>query len=164
MRIAVIGTGYVGLVTATCLAESGNEVVGVDKDPKKIETLEAGRLPIYEPGLLELVQRNRREQRLRFTTDLAQGIADARLTFVAVGTPQTPEGMADLSAVWAVSDAVAEHAKKPTVLVLKSTVPVGTNRAVAERISRILTALGMTNSWHMTTPVRNRPRLNGKYL
>src|SRR5262249_42846675 len=74
VKIAVIGTGYVGLVTGTCLAESGNDVVGIDKDRQKIETLEAGRLPIYEPGLLELVQRNRREDRLHFTSDLAQGI------------------------------------------------------------------------------------------
>ena len=75
MKIAVIGTGYVGLVTSTCLAESGNEVVGIDKDAQKIARLEAGELPIYEPGLLELVQRNRREGRLAFTTDLAAGIA-----------------------------------------------------------------------------------------
>ncbi len=75
VRIAVIGTGYVGLVTATCLAESGNDVVGIDKDRRKIDLLETGRLPLYEPGLLELVQRNRREERLRFTTDLASGLA-----------------------------------------------------------------------------------------
>jgi UDPglucose 6-dehydrogenase len=124
----------VGLVTATCLAESGNDVAGVDKDRSKIDLLEAGRLPIYEPGLLELVQRNRREGRLRFTTDLGSAAGPAQLVFVAVGTPPGPDGAADLSSVWAVADAVAEHVSKPKVLVLKSTVPVGTNRRVAERL------------------------------
>src|SRR5437867_12774854 len=89
LKIAVIGTGYVGLVTATCLAESGNDVVGIDKDRQKIDTLRAGKLPIYEPGLLELVQRNAREGRLRFTTDLAEAVLPARLIFLAVGTPQS---------------------------------------------------------------------------
>ena len=88
MKIAVIGTGYVGLVTGTCLAESGNEVICIDKDARKIEMLKQGRLPIYEPGLLELVQRNRREGRLDFTTDLPAGVAPAQLIFIAVGTPQ----------------------------------------------------------------------------
>jgi UDPglucose 6-dehydrogenase len=134
MKIAVVGTGYVGLVTGTCFAESGNEVTCIDKDARKIETLEGGGLPIYEPGLQELVQRNRREGRLTFTTDLARGIAPAQLIFVAVGTPQSADGSADLSTVWAVTDALAEHAAGPKVVVIKSTVPVGTNRAVAERL------------------------------
>src|SRR5262245_7665936 len=135
MKIAVIGTGYVGLVTATCFAESGNDVIGIDKDARKIETLESGRLPIYEPGLLELVQRNRREGRLTFTTDFARGIAPAQLVFVAVGTPQGHDGAADLSGVWAVGDALAEHANGPKTVVIKSTVPVGTNRGLAERMA-----------------------------
>jgi UDPglucose 6-dehydrogenase len=135
MRIAVIGTGYVGLVTATCLAESGNDVVGIDKDSRKIETLEAGRLPIYEPGLLELVQRNRREERLSFTTDLAKAVARAQVIFVAVGTPQLPSGAADLSSVWAVADTLGEAIQDSTVVVIKSTVPVGTNRTFAERLA-----------------------------
>src|SRR5208283_5115275 len=92
MKIAVIGTGYVGLVTATCLAESGNDVVGIDKDPSKIARLDDGELPIYEPGLLELVQRNVREGRLRFTTDFASGVAPAQIVFIAVGTPQGKDG------------------------------------------------------------------------
>ena len=112
MKIAVIGTGYVGLVTATCLAESGNEVVGIDKDAAKIATLEDGRLPIYEPGLLELVQRNRREQRLTFTTDLAAGVKDAQLIFIAVGTPQSASGAADLVRLWAVGDALATAVRR----------------------------------------------------
>jgi UDPglucose 6-dehydrogenase len=135
VKIAVIGTGYVGLVTATCLAESGNDVVGIDKDARKVETLTSGRLPIYEPGLLELVERNRREERLRFTTDLAAGIQPAELIFVAVGTPPKDDGSSDLSAVRAVGDAVADAAQGPKIVVIKSTVPVGTNRALAERLA-----------------------------
>jgi UDPglucose 6-dehydrogenase len=134
MKIAVIGTGYVGLVTATCLAESGNDVIGIDKDAAKIGVLESGQLPIYEPGLLELVARNRREGRLAFTTDLGGGTAGARLVFIAVGTPQSAEGGADLANVWAVSDQLARHLRPPQIVVVKSTVPVGTNRAVAERL------------------------------
>jgi UDPglucose 6-dehydrogenase len=134
VKIAVIGTGYVGLVTGTCLAESGNEVIAIDKDRDKIAVLESGRLPIYEPGLLELVQRNRREGRLHFTSDLGQGIAPARLVFVAVGTPQNQDGSPDLANLWAVADAVAERLNEPKILVIKSTVPVGTNRLLAERL------------------------------
>ena len=144
MKIAVIGTGYVGLVTATCLAESGNEVCGIDKDAAKIAVLESGRLPIYEPGLLELVQRNRREERLRFATDLGPGVSGAQLIFVAVGTPQAKDGSADLSSLWAVADALARaaaggswpstSAAKP-IIVIKSTVPVGANRAFVERLA-----------------------------
>ena len=135
MKVAVIGTGYVGLVTATCLAESGNDVVGIDKDARKIEMLDGGGLPIYEPGLLELVQRNRREGRLRFSTDLEQSVAPAQIIFIAVGTPQAPDGAADLSSIWAVGDALAACVKGPKIVVVKSTVPVGTNRALAERIA-----------------------------
>jgi UDPglucose 6-dehydrogenase len=135
MKIAVVGTGYVGLVTGTCFAESGNEVTCIDKDSAKIEMLQAGGLPIYEPGLLELVQRNRHDGRLLFTTNLAEGIAPASLIFIAVGTPQADDGSADLRTVWAVADALAEHINAPKVVVIKSTVPVGTNRKVAERIT-----------------------------
>src|SRR5580698_9201796 len=126
MKIAVIGTGYVGLVTGTCFAESGNDVMCIDKDVRKIQMLEQGQLPIYEPGLQELVQRNRREGRLVFTTDLAAGIAPAQLIFVAVGTPQSHDGSADLSTLWQVTDALATHINGPKVVVVKSTVPVGT--------------------------------------
>ena len=113
MKIAVVGTGYVGLVTATCLAESGNDVIGVDKDRRKVDTLRTGKLPIYEPGLLELVQRNGREGRLKFTTDLAEGVVPARLIFLAVGTPQSADGAADLSAMWAVTDGIAAAINAP---------------------------------------------------
>lgn len=135
MKIAVVGTGYVGLVSATCFAESGNEVIGIDKDPAKIEILDSGKLPIYEPGLLELVQRNRKEGRLKFTTNFAEGIAPAQLIFLAVGTPQGADGSADLSAVWAVGQAIAQHANGPKIVVIKSTVPVGTNRGLVERMA-----------------------------
>ncbi|MBX9677323.1 MAG: UDP-glucose/GDP-mannose dehydrogenase family protein [Gemmataceae bacterium] len=137
MKIAVIGTGYVGLVTSTCFAESGNDVVGIDKDERKVATLDQGKLPIYEPGLLELVTRNRREHRLRFSTDLAAGVMDARVVFIAVGTPQSESGAADLSNLWAVGDALAPHLRKDALVVTKSTVPVGTNRHLAERMSKI---------------------------
>jgi UDPglucose 6-dehydrogenase len=136
MKIAVIGTGYVGLVTATCLAESGNDVVGIDNDAAKIAKLEAGGLPIYEPGLLELVQRNRRDQRLRFSTDLTAGVKDAAMIFIAVGTPQGDDGSTDLTALWAVTDALAKTAKDDAIVVIKSTVPVGTNRALATRLTQ----------------------------
>jgi UDPglucose 6-dehydrogenase len=135
VKIAVIGTGYVGLVTATCLAESGNLVVGMDSDAGKVETLKAGRIPIYEPGLGELVRRNVREERLTFTTDLGQAIGPAQLIFVAVGTPQAPDGSADLSNIWSLADDLARQLGGPKIVVLKSTVPVGTNRALAERLA-----------------------------
>ena len=135
MKIAVIGTGYVGLVTGTCFAESGNEVTCIDKDVRKIDMLKNNQLPIYEPGLQELVIRNRRDQRLHFTTDLARGIASAQLIFIAVGTPQSADGSADLSTLWAVTDALATHLNGPKIIVIKSTVPVGTNHAVTERLA-----------------------------
>src|SRR5271170_592957 len=97
MKIAVVGTGYVGLVTGTCFAECGNDVICIDKDERKIALLEEGGIPIYEPGLQELVQRNRREGRLTFTTRLVEGIEPAQLIFIAVGTPQAEDGAADLS-------------------------------------------------------------------
>jgi UDPglucose 6-dehydrogenase len=136
VKIAVIGTGYVGLVTGTCLAESGNDVIGIDKDAAKIDVLESGKLPIYERGLLELVQRNRREQRLSFTTDLAKAVSASDLVFIAVGTPQGDDGAADLTNLWAVGDALAKAITEPKTVIIKSTVPVGTNRALAERIGK----------------------------
>lgn len=142
MRIAIVGTGYVGLVTGTCFAESGNDVICIDKDASKIETLEAGRLPIYEPGLLELVQRNRREGRLVFTTSTASGLAKAQLVFICVGTPQGPDGAADLASIWAVGSDIANFLNSgavtstgPLLVVLKSTVPVGTNRKLQELLA-----------------------------
>jgi len=137
VKIAVIGTGYVGLVQGTCLAESGNDVVCVDKDAAKIEGLNQGKIPIYEPGLAELVHRNRRDGRLTFTTELDKGIADAEIIFVAVGTPQADHGGADLSGVWAVGRQIAESLREPKVVVVKSTVPVGTNSEMARRMAEV---------------------------
>ncbi len=134
MKIAVVGTGYVGLVTGTCFADCGNEVFCIDKDAGKIALLQRGEMPIYEPGLKELVLRNVRDGRLHFSTNLAQGVTPAQLIFIAVGTPQSPDGSANLSTVWAVTDALAEVINGPKIVVIKSTVPVGTNRAVHERL------------------------------
>jgi UDPglucose 6-dehydrogenase len=137
VRIAVVGTGYVGLVTGTCLAESGNAVVCIDKVSSKIEMLQAGGVPIYEPGLAELVHRNSRDGRLAFTTDLPSGIQDAELIFIAVGTPQGDDGGADLRGVHAVGEQIAAHLNGPKIVIIKSTVPVGTNAEVARRMAAI---------------------------
>src|SRR4051794_21700883 len=135
MKLAVIGSGYVGLVTGTCFAESGNDVVCVDKDAAKIARLQRGEIPIYEPGLAELVHRNSRDGRLQFTTELASGIAEAELIFIAVGTPQGADGGADLRGIWAVGDEIARPLVGPKTIVIKSTVPVGTNTELARRMA-----------------------------
>jgi UDPglucose 6-dehydrogenase len=137
MRIAIIGTGYVGLVTGTCLADNGNEVVCVDSNQSKIEMLLQGRVPIYEPGLAELVARNAAAGRLRFTTSLADAVAEAQLIFIAVGTPPAADGSADLSFVWQVVDGLAPHLAADAIVVLKSTVPVGTNAAAYARLKEL---------------------------
>ena len=135
MRIAVIGTGYVGLVQGTCLAESGNDVVCVDKIAAKVEGLTQGQVPIYEPGLGELVHRNLRDGRLTFTTNLAGGIAEAEIIFIAVGTPQGEQGGADLTGVWEVGRQIAANLQSPKTIVIKSTVPVGTNAELSRRMA-----------------------------
>ncbi len=137
MKIAIVGTGYVGLVTGTCLAESGNDVVCIDKMASKIEGLQRGVIPIYEPGLSELVLRNHRDGRLNFTTSLAQGIAEAEMVFIAVGTPQGDDGGADLRGVWAVGREIAENLLAPKIVVIKSTVPVGTNAELARQMAEV---------------------------
>jgi len=137
MKIAMIGTGYVGLVTGTCLAESGNEVTCVDIDAAKIERLKQGDIPIYEPGLLEMVHRNSTQDRLRFTVDFQHAVSDARLVFIAVGTPQDETGAADLKYVMAAAAAIAPSLGKDAVVVIKSTVPVGTNVKVAAKLAMV---------------------------
>jgi UDPglucose 6-dehydrogenase len=137
VKIAVVGTGYVGLVQGTCLAESGNDVMCVDKVEAKIEGLKQGKVPIYEPGLAELVHRNTRDGRLAFTTDLGAGMAEAEIVFIAVGTPQGPDGGADLGGVWAVGRQIASHLAGPKIVVVKSTVPVGTNAELARRMAEV---------------------------
>ena len=134
MRIGVVGTGYVGLVTGTCFADSGNTVTCLDIDAGKIARLEAGEVPIYEPGLEELVERNARARRLRFTTDTATAIREAEVVFLAVGTPPSPDGSADLSALWKVVDSIAQHLRPEAVVVTKSTVPVGTCAGIEARL------------------------------
>jgi UDPglucose 6-dehydrogenase len=130
MKIAVVGTGYVGLVTGACLADSGNEVVCIDIDRAKIDRLSKGEIPIYEPGLAELVERNRSVNRLHFTTDLAAAVKGARLVFLAVGTPPSADGSADLTSLWRVIDQIAPHLARGAIVVTKSTVPVGTNARI----------------------------------
>jgi UDPglucose 6-dehydrogenase len=133
----MIGTGYVGLVTGTCFAESGNDVVCVDVDASKIERLRRGEIPIYEPGLTELVIRNANANRLRFTTNYNEGVNGAQCVFVAVGTPQGDDGSANLSGLWKVVEMLAPVLNPSAVVVIKSTVPVGTNRAVAQRLHEL---------------------------
>ncbi|MGE3409475.1 MAG: UDP-glucose/GDP-mannose dehydrogenase family protein, partial [Pirellulales bacterium] len=127
MKIAIIGTGYVGLVTGTCFAETGNDVTCVDNVAAKIDMLRAGQVPIYEPGLAELVQRNACLKRLHFTTDLGAAVKPARLIFLAVGTPQADDGSADTSMLEKVVADLAPHLNEHSIVVTKSTVPVGTN-------------------------------------
>jgi UDPglucose 6-dehydrogenase len=132
MRIAVIGTGYVGLVSGACFSEFGVEVVCVDKDIGKIEALRAGRMPIFEPGLEKLVADNVKDGRLSFSTDIDKAVKGADAVFIAVGTPsRRGDGHADLSYVYAAAKEIAEAADRPAVVVTKSTVPVGTGREVA---------------------------------
>jgi UDPglucose 6-dehydrogenase len=137
MKIAVIGTGYVGLVTGTCLADSGNEVTCVDIDQEKIERLERGEIPIYEPGLSELVRHNALSGRLRFTTDTANAVRTAQLVFMAVGTPSADDGGADLKYLWGAVEKIAPHLRPECVVIIKSTVPVGTNTAVHQRLREL---------------------------
>ncbi len=136
MKIAMVGSGYVGLVSGACFADFGHDVVCIDKDPAKIESLQNGIMPIYEPGLAELVASNVKAGRLTFTTDLAEGITDASAIFIAVGTPsRRGDGHADLSFVYAVAEEVGRNLKQPAVIVTKSTVPVGTGDEVERIIS-----------------------------
>jgi UDPglucose 6-dehydrogenase len=134
MKIAVVGTGYVGLVVGACLAENGNDVICVDKDEAKIRTLEQGRMPIYEPGLEEMVRRNHGLERLVFTTDLPSAVRASEIVFIAVGTPQGEDGSADLQHVLTVARDVGRSMNKYTVVVDKSTVPVGTAARVREAV------------------------------
>jgi UDPglucose 6-dehydrogenase len=130
MHVAVIGSGYVGLVAGACLAETGNDVICVDKDGEKIARLRRNEIPIYEPGLEPLIRRNQAEGRLTFTTDLAAAVRASRVILIAVGTPQGEDGSADLQHVLAVAHEIGRHMDAPKVIVTKSTVPVGTAEKV----------------------------------
>jgi UDPglucose 6-dehydrogenase len=136
MKIAVVGTGYVGLVVGACLAENGNDVICVDNDEAKIKRLCAGQMPIYEPGLEELVRRNHANRRLSYSTDLGEAVRASEIVFIAVGTPQGEDGSADLQHVQSVARDVGRAINKYTVIVDKSTVPVGTAERVRNTIAR----------------------------
>ena len=141
MKIAMVGSGYVGLVSGACFADFGHDVVCIDKDPAKIESLQAGIMPIFEPGLAELVTSNAKSGRLTFTTDLAEGITGAAAIFIAVGTPsRRGDGHADLTYVYAVAEEIGQHLKTNAVVVTKSTVPVGTG----DEVERILSEAGIS--------------------
>lgn len=143
VNITIIGTGYVGLVTGACLAEVGNNVACVDSDRGKIQALEAGIIPIHEPGLEALVQRNVGENRLRFVTSLEDALEERDVFMIAVGTPPNEDGSAELGAVLAVADALGECISSPCVVVTKSTVPVGTTEKVDARIRAALAGRGL---------------------
>ncbi len=136
MKIAVIGSGYVGLVAGACLAENGNDVICIDKDAAKVRALQRGRVPIYEPGLEELVRRNRSEKRLTFTTDLPKGVRGSQIIFIAVGTPTGEDGSADLRHVLEVAKQIGKAMNGYKVVVDKSTVPVGTSEKVREAVKK----------------------------
>ncbi len=137
MKIGVVGSGYVGLVLGACLAENGNTVVCVDNDPSKIDALKRGEIPIYEPGLEELVARNEAEERLSFTTDIAAAVRESEILFIAVGTPQDEDGSADLSHVLAAARQIGQAMNGPKIVVNKSTVPVGTAHKVEQAIQEV---------------------------
>src|SRR5512135_3219329 len=137
MNIAVIGSGYVGLVSGTCYAESGNEVICVDIDERRIAQLHEGKIPIYEPGLEELVRRNIKEGRLHFTTSTAEAVAQSMVSYIAVGTPMGDNGAADLSAIFKAAEDIARAVTGYHIIVVKSTVPVGTNDRVRELVGKV---------------------------
>lgn len=152
MRVSIIGSGYVGLVTAACLAEVGNKILCCDIDAAKVEQLKNGISPIYEPGLDELLERNLREQRLEFTSSTEEAVNHAELIFICVGTPPLEDGSADLQHVVNVARQIAEHMNGFKVIINKSTVPVGTAERVAEEVRRVLV---QRNAPHAYTVVSN---------
>ena len=144
MKVTIFGSGYVGLVTGACLAEVGNHVLCVDIDANKIKMLNEGRIPIHEPGLEELVQRNAKAGRLNFTTDVAAGVAHGLFQFIAVGTPPDEDGSADLQYVLAVARSIGEHLADYRIVVNKSTVPVGTADKVRDAVNAALATRAQT--------------------
>ncbi len=151
MKITVIGTGYVGLVSGACLAEVGNDVLCLDLDAEKIRILNAGGIPIHEPGLLEMVARNRSAGRLRFTTDVAEAVEHGLLQFIAVGTPPDEDGSADLQYVVAAARSIGRHMDAYKVIVDKSTVPVGTADKVRTAVGEELAARGLQTGFSVVS-------------
>jgi UDPglucose 6-dehydrogenase len=154
MRIGIIGTGYVGLVTGTCFAEVGHEVWCMDIDAHKISELNKGSIPIYEPGLKELVVRNSAENRLHFTTSMATTVEKAQIIFIAVGTPPGEDGTADLTYVLSAASQIAAHLQSKKIIVNKSTVPVGTGNKVKEAMVKVLQERGLS---HINIEVVSNP-------
>ena len=138
MKITIIGTGYVGLVTGVCLADFGNDIICVDNDKEKIDILNSGQLPIYEPGLKEIIERNRHYKRIEFTTDIKYAVSHSEVIFITVGTPEKEDGNADLKYVFKVAKDIASYMNDYKIIVDKSTVPIGTGKKVKEIILRIL--------------------------
>ena len=151
MKVTLFGTGYVGLVTGTCLAEVGNHVLCVDVDAAKIHGLKEGRIPIYEPGLEDMVLANQRAGRLDFTTDPAAAVAYADILFIAVGTPPDEDGSADLRHVLAVARTIGEHLQRPALVVTKSTVPVGTADRVRAEVAAALASRGVVVAFEVAS-------------
>ena len=151
MRITIFGTGYVGLVTGACLAEVGHDVVCIDVDAARVRGLNAGVVPIHEPGLEPMVRNNIDQGRLRFTTDASLAVAHGEVAFIAVGTPQTEDGGADLQYVLAAATTIAEHMAAPLLVANKSTVPVGTAARVRDRIGAVLASRGADISFEVVS-------------
>lgn len=137
MNIVVIGTGYVGLVTGTCLADSGNNVVCIDIDVEKVARLKNAEIPIYEPGLEDMVKRNVQARRLHFSTDASESVPEADCVFIAVGTPEGEDGSADLKYVYAAGEGLAPYLPEEAIVIVKSTVPVGTNRTLKKKLDEL---------------------------
>ena len=151
MKIAVIGSGYVGLVSGTCFADMGNAVICVDKDPRKIDILNGGDIPIYEPGLKEMVIANHQSGRLTFTTNLQSAVEASRIIFIAVGTPPDEDGSADLSHVIAAAREIALYMNGPKIIVNKSTVPVGTADLVTRTVQSVLSERGVDHKFSVVS-------------
>jgi UDPglucose 6-dehydrogenase len=151
MKVTVFGSGYVGLVSGACMAEMGVDVVCVDIDQGKIDILNSGGVPIYEPGLNALIQRNRQTGRLKFTTDIEQAVSHGAFQFIAVGTPPDEDGSADLQHVLAVAQNIAEHMSDYKIVVNKSTVPVGTADKVRQRMKSVLNQRGVTTEFDIVS-------------
>ncbi len=145
MKICMIGSGYVGLVTGACLAEMGNDIICVDENPEKISALLRGEIPIYEPGLKEIVARNAQEGRIKFTTDMREGVSQSLLCLICVGTPQDKDGSADLTYVLTVASQLGDIIDEYKIIVDKSTVPVGTAEKVRTTIREKLDSRGLKN-------------------